>query len=329
MLRESGRRLSLSQGGQEDMRPLLDTKIVVVTGAGGFIGPSVVEAMLRHGAIVRALVGPPGETVRKIPEGVLTAFCDITDATIVRELVEGSDVVVHLAGPASVNESFENATEYARVHVCGTATVLDACREEGVRRLVYISSAEVYARSETQLVREHQRLEARSPYGAAKIGAEKLVEAFVLNTGIQAAILRPFSIYGPGLSRQSVLGTILHQAQRNDCIQLRDLKPIRDYCYLDDLARAIVLSCVANLDSRCVINIGTGIGTSVGELAQLVLKVRGLNLPVRECNQGGGPATAEIFRLVADRRLARKVLGWSSQTPLALGIQRTVELSAA
>ena len=307
------------------MRPLLEAKIVVVTGAGGFIGPSVVQAMLRHGARVRALVGPPGTTVRKIPEGVLTAFCDITNGATVRELVEGSDAVVHLAGPASVSESFENATEYARVHVCGTATVLDACQEEGVRRFVYISSAEVYGRPETELVHEHQRLEARSPYGAAKIGAEKLVEAFALNRGIQAAILRPFSIYGPGLSRQSVLGTILHQAQSNDFIQPRDLKPIRDYCYLDDLAHAIVLSCVANLDGRCVINIGTGIGTSVGELAQLVLKVCGLNLPIRECAREARPATAEIFRLVADCRTARKVLGWSSQTPLALGIQKTAQ----
>jgi nucleoside-diphosphate-sugar epimerase len=311
------------------MRPLLESKIVVVTGAGGFIGPSVVQAMLRHGARVRALVGPPGKSVCKPPEGVLTAFCDITDAAVVRELVEGSDAVVHLAGPASVSESFENATEYARVHVCGTATVLDACREEGIRRFVYISSAEVYGRSETELVEEHQRLEARSPYGAAKIGAEKLVEAFVLNAGIQAAILRPFSVYGPGLSRQSVLGTILHQAQSDNFIQLRDLKPIRDYCYLDDLAQAIVLSCVANIDRQCVINIGTGIGTSVGELAQLVLKVRGLNLPIRECKQEERPATAEIVRLVADFRIARKVLGWSSQTPLAVGIQRTAQCFVA
>jgi UDP-glucose 4-epimerase len=157
----------------------------------------------------------------------------------------------------------------------------------------------VYGRAETELVQEDQRLEARSPYGAAKIGAEQLVEAFVHNTGMQAAILRPFSIYGPGLSCQSVMGTILNQAQSNDCLRLRDLKPIRDYCYVDDLAQAIVLSCVANLDGRCVINIGTGIGTS------------------------------EILRLVADCRKANKVLGWSSQTPLALGIQKTAQCFAA
>jgi UDP-glucose 4-epimerase len=243
----------------------------------------------------------------------------------VRELVEGADAVVHLAGPASVSESFENASEYTRVHVSGTAALLDACRAGGVERFVHISSAEVYGQPGTELVHEGQRLEARSPYGAAKIGAEKLVEAFVLDVGIQAAILRPFSIYGPGLSRQSVLGTILHQAQNDDCIQLRDLKPIRDYCYVDDLAQAIVLSCVAKLEGRCVINIGTGIGTSVGELAQLVLKVRGLDLPIRECNHEKRPATAEIFRLVADTSLARKVLGWSSQIPLALGIQKTAQ----
>ena len=311
------------------MRPLLEGKIVVVTGAGGFIGPSVVQAMLRHGARVRALVGPPGSIGRGVPQGVLTAFCDITDQAIIRELVQGSDALVHLAGPASVTESFENAIECTRVHVCGTAAVLDACGAEGIGRFVYISSAEVYGRSETRLVQEHQQLEARSPYGAAKIGAEKLVEAFILNTQMQAAILRPFSIYGPGLSRQSVLGTILHQAQNDDCIQLRDLKPIRDYCYLDDLAQAIVLSCVAKLEGRCVLNIGTGVGTSVGELAQIVLKVRGLNLPIRECNHDKRPATAEIFRLVADPSLARKVLGWSSQIPLALGIQKTAQCSVA
>ncbi len=311
------------------MRPLLEAKTVVVTGAGGFIGPSVVQAMLRCGATVRALVAPPGESVRKPPAGVLTAFCDITDAAVVRELVEGSDAVVHLAGPASVGESFEKSTEYARVHVCGTATVLNACREAGVRRLVYISSAEVYGQAPTELVQEHQRLEARSPYSAAKIGAEQFVEAFVHNTGMQAAILRPFSIYGPGLSCQSVMGTILHQAQSNDSIRLRDLKPIRDYCYVDDLAQAIVLSCVANLDGRCVINIGTGIGTSVGELARLVLRVRGLSLPIYEGNGGERPAASEIFRLVADCRNAKKVLGWSSQTPLALGIQKTAQCFVA
>src|SRR5580658_6465555 len=103
------------------MRSLLETKTVVVTGAGGFIGPAVVQAILVQGAKVRALVGPPGEVVCKTPEGVLTAFCDITDAAVIGELVEGSDAVVHLAGPASVSESFENAAEYARVHVCGTA----------------------------------------------------------------------------------------------------------------------------------------------------------------------------------------------------------------
>jgi UDP-glucose 4-epimerase len=264
------------------MPHLLEGKTIVVTGADGFIGPFVVEALLRQGTSVRTLMGQPGPATRPAPARVSSAVGDVTDAAVIGKLVDAADVVVHLAGAASVQESFAKPSEYARVHVCGTATVLDACRQRGINRFVYLSSAEIYGRSANGLVREDHRLEARSPYGAAKIGAEKLVEAFAHSGGIQAAVLRAFSIYGPGLSSESVLGTILRQAQSNDHLELRDLRPVRDYCYVEDLAEAIVLSCAARFEGSCPINVGTGIGTSVGELARLVLASFGRVLPILE-----------------------------------------------
>jgi nucleoside-diphosphate-sugar epimerase len=309
------------------MPPLLEGKTVVVTGAGGFIGPFVVHALLMQQARVLALMGAPGQTTcPPLPE-VVPVIGDITDAAVISDLVDGSDLVVHLAGQASVRESFAQSNEYARVHVCGTATVLEACRKRGVKRFVYVSSAQVYGRPQTELVREDNRLEARSPYGAAKIAAEKLVEAVAYGAGMRAAVLRAFSIYGPGLSSQSVLGTILRQVQSSDCVELQDLGPVRDYCYVEDLADAIILSCTASFEGSCTMNIGTGIGTSVGQLARLVVERFGLDLPIREVKQKS--VAPDLDRLVADPSLARQVLGWDAKTPLRLGIKKTIHSSAA
>jgi nucleoside-diphosphate-sugar epimerase len=307
------------------MNPFLEDKIVVVTGAGGFVGPFIVHALLRQGATIRALTGAPGQVTRQLPTEVVTASCDITDLTAIRRLVEGSHVVVHLAGPASVKESFVQADEYARVHISGTSTVLQACASGGVRQFVYMSSAEVYGRTKTDLVREDHPLEPRSPYGVAKVHAEMLVKAFAARPGTHAVILRPFSIYGPGVSSRSVLGTILRQARRSDCIKLYDLRPIRDYCYVEDVADAVAISCTADVNRSCVLNVGTGLGTSVHELAKVAMMLMGSNIPIREVTLKERSAESELYCLVADTTLARQTLGWSARTPLSMGIQRTIQ----
>jgi UDP-glucose 4-epimerase len=153
-----------------------------------------------------------------------------------------ADAVIHLAGPPSVAASFDLPAEYARIHVGGTATVLDACRRLRIRRLVYLSSAEVYGQPQTNPVREDHPLEARSPYAAAKIGAEKFIESFAYSFALQSVILRPFSVYGAGLCSQSLIGAILHQARHGDSVRLATLAPIRDYCHVKDVATAILLA---------------------------------------------------------------------------------------
>jgi len=306
------------------MLRLLEGKTIAVTGADGFIGSFVVPALLRQGSSVRALIGSPEQTPRPALAGVPSWVGDITDAAVLYDLVGGADIVVHLAGTASVKESFAKASECARVHVCGTATVLEACRGRGVKRFVYLSSAEVYGRPMHEVVREDHRLEARSPYGAAKIGAEKVIEAFAHSDGIRAAILRAFSIYGPGSSSESIFGTILRQARSNDRLELRDLRPVRDYCYVEDLVDAVVLSCATRFEGNCPMNIGTGRGTSVGELAKLVLEYLGQDLPIVEGDKKERPSGSEIYRLVADCSLARRVLGWSPGTPIRVGIENTL-----
>src|SRR5215218_4154448 len=122
----------------------LDGATVLLTGAGGFIGSAVVSALLTRGARVQALAGAPGQMVWELPAHVCPVFADIEDRKTLARMAAGADVAIHLAGPASVHDSFQSPLEYERVHVGGTRAMLDACRAAAVPRFIYVSSAEVY-----------------------------------------------------------------------------------------------------------------------------------------------------------------------------------------
>jgi len=297
---------------------------IAVTGAGGFLGPVVVDRLARDGAQVQAIIGAPHEAARISGDGVSVVQAEICDAAAIRKLIAGADAVVHLAGPASVAASFENPAQYVRVHTEGTAALLGACRAEGVRKLVYVSSAEVYGRPLRTPVGEDHPLSARSPYGAAKIGAEKLIEAFVHAFDLRAVILRPFSVYGPGASPQSLIPRIIDLARRGGPVVLRDLKPIRDYCFVGDLAEAIAAACRVQDRELQVCNIGTMEGASVERVARLIVDALGTRCEIREDGARDRPGRSEIYELIADNRRAAEVLGWRPAVTLAEGLRRTI-----
>jgi UDP-glucose 4-epimerase len=194
-----------------------------------------------------------------------------------------------------------------------------------VSRLVHVSSAEVYGAPLTDRVAESHRLQARSPYAAAKIGAEHMVHAFAVSSGLQAVILRPFSVYGPSQSPRSLLATLLQQARNADALVVADLRPVRDYCYVDDVAAAVVRACALATPETVTFNVGSGTGTSVTDLATLALDVVGRTLPLRaDPTRGRRPQNADILHLVADIERARQGLGWVATTPLRRGLQQTV-----
>jgi UDP-glucose 4-epimerase len=235
--------------------------------------------------------------------------------------VAGADAVVHLAGPPSVAASFRDPLAYLRVHAEGTATVLEACRGAGIRHLVYVSSAEVYGQPLRSPVPEDHPLSARSPYAAAKICAEKLIEASAHGYGLRAVILRPFSIYGPGASPQSLISRIVALAGANEPIVLRDLKPIRDYCHVTDVARAIAQACALETRSLEILNVGTMRGASVGEVAKLLCDALGVRGPVQEAEDRDRPGASEIYELIADNRRARAFLRWEPEVTLEEGLR--------
>jgi len=296
---------------------------IAVTGAGGFLGRAVVKKLSRAGARVHAILGPPG-LGDQVPEGATSiSEIDICDLPNLKTIFATTAAVVHLAGLVSVAASFENIVEYVRVNTLGTACVLQACREAQVSKIIYISSAEVYGRPRSNPVAEDHPLYARSPYAAAKIGAEKLMEAYVAGFNPSIVVLRPFSIYGPGVSAQSLLGRILHSAHSETAVVLNDLQPVRDYVFVDDVARAVCRSCLLEHTGLQIFNIGTMQGLSVEEIARLFVKTMGKTVPVIERPNTKRPGQSEIYSLIADNRRAQSILGWKPSTSLEEGLRLT------
>jgi nucleoside-diphosphate-sugar epimerase len=295
---------------------------VGLIGANGFIGSAILTSLQQSGIAPRVHCGPT-ETAPPFAGGGEYFSFDLADTKRVESWVSGLDVIIHAAGPPSVQRSFEMAEDYVRVHVQGTATLLGACRRAKVRRFVYISSAEVYGRPQANPVAETHGLQARSPYAASKIGAEKLVEAHVEGFGLQAVILRPFSIYGPHAHSDSLLSRVV-ATSKSGRIRVRDFRPIRDYCYVNDLATAVLGACCLGGAGLRVFNIGSGKGTSVADFARLVAEAMGIDIPIVEDRTDSRPGNSEIFELVADITAARDALGWIPETDLLRGLGLTL-----
>jgi UDP-glucose 4-epimerase len=307
----------------------LNGRRVLVTGAAGMLGSAIVRTLLARGADVRAHAGPPGTDLAALPDGLPTSFAEITDAPAVGQMVAGVQAVVHLAGPASVAESFSSPESYARAHVAGTAVVIEACRGADARRLVHISSAEVYGQPRTNPVAEDAPTEPRSPYGNAKLGAEATVRTDCPAAGIAAIVLRPFSAYGPRSPERSLVGRLARAAVGDGPVRLAALRPVRDYVHVDDVSSAVA----AALTSRAatdpagvpVFNVGSGVGTSALELATLTLELAGRSAAIEETRTPDRPAQQDITHLVADIDRARTQLGWTPRVPLREGLADVVE----
>jgi nucleoside-diphosphate-sugar epimerase len=322
---------------------------VAVTGAGGFIGSALVRRLVAEGVEVRALLGPddaqasvpgPGAGAAK---GVQTLRGEIDRPDCLSALLDGAEVVFHLAGPASVARSFAAPAEFARIHGTGTATLLAACERARVQHVIYLSSAEVYGRPLRNPIDETHRLQACSPYAAAKLAAEHFLEAYHLSHGLAVTVLRPFSVYGPRQSPHGLVAVILRQLDHGE-VRLADLRPVRDFCYVDDVVDAAVRAAAAGtaLGSssskrwwaprksprpsswHLVLNVGSGVGTSVEALASLIVRLRGSDVRVVGGEAADRPEAGMILQRVADTSRIRTLLGWEAQTPLEVGLHRTL-----
>jgi nucleoside-diphosphate-sugar epimerase len=299
---------------------------ILVLGGAGFLGSAITRALVARAGRISTILGPPGIDLVEAPQGIRSGHLDLCDEDGLACWLRGVDTLVHAAGPPSVAASFADPLTFARAHVLGTVSALEGCRRAGVRRLVYLSSAEVYGQQpKVQPVREDAPLAPTSPYGAAKMSAETFICADAGRSVGDALVLRPFSVYGPRSPAQSVVGSIVRQALAGPEIRVFDPGPIRDYCYVGDFVACVLAACAAPAGAPVrIYNIGSGHGTSVADLTRHALEVAGRDLPLRIAAESDRPARAAVRELVADISKAKHELGWTPSTPLKQGLARVL-----
>jgi dTDP-glucose 4,6-dehydratase len=307
---------------------------VLVTGAGGFIGSHLVEALLRAGHKVRALVhynsrgswGHLGKAKPEFEERLEVCLGDVRDPHQIRDVVAGCEVVLHLAALIGIPYSYHAPASYVQTNIGGTLNILEACREAGVRRVVVTSSSEVYGSPCYTPIDESHPLQPQSPYAASKVAADKLAESYFRSYGVPAVIHRQFNMFGPRQSARAVAPTILAQAMAGvEEIHLGNLEARRDLTFIDDTVRAFLLTAEAPGIEGETIQFGRGSAVSIGELAEMCLKIVGSDARIVSVPERLRPESSEVELLLCDASKAERLLGWKAQVSLEEGLCRTAQ----
>jgi NAD dependent epimerase/dehydratase len=311
----------------------LKKKKVLVTGAGGFIGSHLVETLLPRCGTITALVkynsrndwGNIEFLPRKVLDHIGVETGDIRDPFFVSKLVEGHHIVFHLAALIPIPYSYTAPLSYVHTNIEGTLNVMMACREHGVEKVVHTSTSEVYGTALYRPIDEKHPLQAQSPYSASKIGADKIAESFYLSFGLPVATIRPFNTFGPRQSARAIVPTIVSQALVRDSIEVGSLKPVRDLTFVRDMVDAFIKVAEKKGSIGEVINVGAGKGISIGELAQLILKIMKIDKPLVVDEKRIRPEKSEVMELICDNSKALSVLGWKPKYSLEDGLKETIE----
>jgi UDP-glucose 4-epimerase len=308
---------------------------VLVTGADGFIGSHLVEHLAAAGATVTALSlydsFDSHGWLDDLPAAALQRATlvrgDVRDAPFVRRLVEGQEIVFHLAALISIPYSYTAPQSFVDVNITGTLNVLEAARTHGAARVIHTSTSEVYGTAQYTPIDENHPLQGQSPYSASKIGADKMVEAYARSFDLPVVVLRPFNTYGPRQSERAVIPTIIRQCLDPSCVAIKvgDLSPTRDFNYVGDTVEAFAAAGVAEkLGYGTAYNTGTGTAVGIGDVAEMVRRLTKTSKPVEQEATRIRPEHSEVRALLADNRRLAEATGWRPRTSLEDGLTRTI-----
>jgi len=294
---------------------------VLITGGAGFLGTALAHRLVQEGHRVQVLDDLSAGDPSRLPKEVLFTRGDVRDVPRLWTLLRDVECVFHLAARVFVAESVLYPREYNAVNVGGTVSVMEAMRDAGVKRVVLTSSGAVYGNQCHQPVHEELEPDPDSPYAVSKLAAEHYVRTIGRLWGIETVILRVFNAYGPGqfapVYRAPVIPALTKQAlSGGSLVVFGNGEQIRDFVYVDDVVDALVAAATAKNVDRAIINVGSGQGTSINQLAQYVGVVVGRRTRTlySQAEDGGVP------QLVADITLAQEKLGFRPRLSLEEGL---------
>jgi len=308
-------------------------KLVLVTGAGGFIASHLVEQLVSEGAQVRAFVRYNSRNevglLRLLPPEVFAQLevvhGDLRDVEAVRAASKNVDTIFHLGALIAIPYSYLHPREVIETNIMGTLNVLTAMRDLGLRRMVHTSTSEVYGTARYTPIDEAHPLQGQSPYSASKIGADKIVESFYRSFNVPVVTLRPFNTFGPRQSARAVIPTIISQALTRDEVHLGSLDTWRDFTFVKDTADGFLRIAAADNVVGDEINLGNNSAITIGDLAEKIFTILGKKVRIVTENQRMRPEKSEVLKLHAANQKAQDLIGWKPQVSLDQGLRLTIE----
>ena len=295
-------------------------KKILITGADGFIGSHLTEALVRQGYDVRAFVlynsfgswGWLDSVSDEIKSSIDVFSGDIRDPNGVRAAMSGCDAVLHLAALIAIPYSYHSPDTYIDTNVKGTLNILQAARDLSVSRVIHTSTSEVYGTARFVPITEQHPLQGQSPYSASKIAADQLAYSFFASFDLPVVIARPFNTYGPRQSARAVIPTIMTQiANGSRHLKLGSIHPTRDFNFVSDTVSAFIAALKSSVGLGEVVNFGSNFEVSIGDTVKSIAEVMGVEVEIETDENRLRPEKSEVERLWADNKKAFELFGWS------------------
>lgn len=312
----------------------LHGKKVLVTGADGFIGSHLVEALIHEGCDVRAFVfynsfnswGWIDSFPKKLLDAVDVFAGDIRDGNGVRTAMKGCDVVFHLAALIAIPFSYHSPDSYVDTNIKGTLNVLQAARDLNVSKIMITSTSEVYGTAQYVPIDEKHPFQGQSPYSATKIGADRLAESFFRSFNLPVVIVRPFNTYGPRQSARAVIPTVITQLMSGvQEISLGNLLPTRDFVFVKDTVSGFIEIARSDVSIGEEINIATGVEISVMELAENLVRLINPEALILADAVRYRPEKSEVERLLGSNQKIVSLTKWRPRYDLNQGLSQTID----
>jgi NAD dependent epimerase/dehydratase len=312
----------------------LKNKKILVTGADGFIGSHLVEALLNEGCQVKAFVyynsfnswGWLDTLSKKLLSQIEIFSGDIRDPNGVRTAMKDVDIVFHLAALIAIPFSYHSPDSYIDTNVKGTLNIVQAAKDLNIDRVLITSTSEVYGTAQFVPITELHPRQPQSPYSASKIGADCIAESFYRSFNTPITIVRPFNTYGPRQSARAVIPTIITQLLNGITeIKLGDITPTRDLLFVKDTVQGFIeiAKCDALIGHDC--NIATQSEISIENLAnELITQMNPLAKIVTD-DARLRPEKSEVFRLFGSNEKIKQYTSWTPNYTLKTGLHETIE----
>ena len=307
-------------------------KKVLVTGADGFIGSHLTEMLVAQGCHVKALsqynsFNDWGWLEYVNCKNDIEILCgDIRDAYYCETISRDIDVIFHLAALIGIPYSYIAPDSYIETNIKGTVNICQATKKNNVSRLIHTSSSEVYGTAQYVPIDENHPLQPQSPYSASKIAADAMAISFYSSFDLPVTIARPFNTYGPRQSARALIPTIITQiASGKKEIKLGDTSPTRDFNYVEDCTRALIMLAESKKTIGQTVNIGSNSEISINDIFKLIKELMSSDSILINNEERKRPKKSEVFRLWCDNKKINELIGYKPEVNIYDGLKKTID----